>query len=156
MKKNNIVTLYNVIINVLLIIVGILLLFCGNEVLQLLQDESLEGIGMGGALIFLIIAIVSIFFYAIGAVIILVSIISLIILCINFTRNKRTTKGVFIYHIVIFSIYLFNVFTFFPTLFLESGFNIIALIIMLPFLLIFGFGIVLNSFAVSRYKENIE
>ena len=156
MKKNNIVTIYNAIIDVLLIAFGILFFTLGDGVLEDLQNEALEGSGMGGALIFLIFAIVSLFFYVIGVLLILVSIISLIILGVNYFRHKKTTKGVFIYQIVIFSILLFNVFTFFPPLILESGFNIIAFLLMLPFAAIFILGIVLNSYAISKLNKEKE
>ena len=105
---------------------------------------------------FLIVAIVSLFFYVIGVLLILVSIISLIILGVNYFRHKKTTKGAFIYHIVIFSILLFNVFTFFPPLILESGFNLIAFLLMLPFAAIFILGIILNSYGISKLNKEKE
>ncbi len=156
MKKINFTTIFNITLQILLVICGIGCIVFGNEISDSISDGALDGTGYGGIVLFLIIGLAIVFFYALGAGIIGISIISLIIIFVPLIIKKPIGRGVYVYHAVIYGLYLFNVITIFPAIIMNGEDYTVILVfiaILVAIVLIFALGMLLNILQCKRKKE---
>lgn len=147
-------TIYNLVFNIVLFVLGILLIIFTKQIFISLGENGLFKDDSGALLVlFLVGTILIIFMYFIGAVLSGLSFFTLVIMLITLVMNKKSSKGVFIHNLVIYCIYMFIIFFMFGSSVLEAENILLSASVVLLLASPFIIGVILNAIGISKSSK---